>query len=442
MQYDLLIINGKILPQAATASRCLINSGFVGIKAGAITAIGPMTAAPEAQDAVQVMDAAGKLVMPGLVNSHGHSAMTLLRGLADDLPLMSWLQDHIFPAEARLVNPDMVYWCSKLAAAEMIMAGTTTVADAYFYQDAAVQAFIDSGLRAVSAQGVIDFPAPGVPDPKKNVEAAAAFIDRWQGKNSRITPAVFCHSPYTCSPETLQRAKAMAQDRGTLFFLHLAETNDEVRQIQENYGVTPIRHLQRLGLLDPATICVHTVWLEPEEILILAAHGAGVSHCPESNMKLASGIAPIPAMIDAGITVGLGTDGCASNNDLDLFREMDTCAKLHKVKHLDATILPARQVLHLATLGSARLLGLDSQIGSLAPGKRADLILLELNQPHLTPFYNEDLLVYAATGSDVTTVIIDGNIVMEERKIRSFDLAETMTKVRELSQSLEGVGRI
>jgi 5-methylthioadenosine/S-adenosylhomocysteine deaminase len=331
----------------------------------------------------------------------------------------------------------MVYWCSKLAAAEMILAGTTTVADGYFLADSVAEAFTDCGIRSVVAQGVIDFSAPGVPDPAQNVAMAAHFIDRWQAKNKVVIPAIFCHSPYTCSPDTLKRAKEIARKKNGILFIHLAETRTEVEQILEQHNTTPVRYLDSLSILDKDTIGIHCVWLEEEEIEILAKSGAKVSTCPQSNMKLGSGIAPLKKMLDAGISVGLGTDGCASNNTLDLFSEMDLCAKLHKVKDLDPTALPAKAVLEMATIGGASALGLADDIGSLSPGKKADIILLDLMQPHLQPFYHPDLLVYAASGADVSTVIINGKIVMQDRQILTFDADQAMAKVRKLAELLK-----
>lgn len=431
---DILIKNCTVLPLAAGLPE-LIRQGYVSIRNGKIAALGPMAGLADAA-ADTVIDGSGHLVMPGLVNTHTHAPMTLFRGMADDLPLMAWLHEHIFPAEARSVNPEMVYWCAKLAAAEMILSGTTTAADGYFLEDSVAEAFIDSGIRSVAAQGVVDFPAPGVPDPGRNVTAAAEFIARWQGKSGLLTPAVFCHSPYTCSAETLKRAKEMARRKNVKLFVHLAETGTEVEQVQKERGTTPVRYLESLGLLDRDTICVHCVWLDNEEIQILARSGAKVATCPQSNMKLGSGIAPLKEMLAAGIPVGLGTDGCASNNRLDMFFEMDLCAKLHKVKNLDPTILPAEVVLKMATIGGAGVLGLEKDIGSLEPGKKADVVLIDCRQPHLQPFYSPDLLVYGATGADVVTVIIDGKILVRDRKILAFDVGQVMTRVRELAGKL------
>lgn len=438
MADDILIINGTILTMSEQAPELLVDHSLL-VRDGRIAAIGSTRElAPSARDRgpVQLIDARGSLVMPGLVNTHTHAAMTLFRGLADDLPLMTWLNDHIFPAEATQVNPEMVYWCTKLAAAELIRAGTTTCADGYFHEDAAVTAFMESGLRAVAAQGVIDFPAPGIAEPAKNIRTTADFVRRWQGKNERITPAVFAHSPYTCSAATLQGAKQLAREQGVPFFIHAAETRDEARQMEVLHRTTPIRYMESLGVLDRDTVCVHCVWLDAEDIAVLARSRARVVTCTASNMKLGSGIAPVVEMIAHGIVVGLGTDSCASNNRTDLFAEMALCAKLHKVRHHDPTVLPARRVLQMATGDGAAVLGLTDRIGSLAPGKCADIIIIDLQQPHLVPFYNSDLLVYAASGSDVTTAIINGRLVMQDRRLLTFDVEEAMARVRELSCQL------
>jgi 5-methylthioadenosine/S-adenosylhomocysteine deaminase len=273
-----------------------------------------------------------------------------------------------------------------------------------------------------------------VPDPKQNIAAAADFLATWQGKNPLLTPALFCHSPYTCSPDTLQRAKELAREAGSLFFTHLAETREEVAQLKEQHGCTPVALLHGLGVLDENTVCVHCVWLEEGDIELLRESGAKVVTCPESNMKLGAGIAPLAELLGAGVEVGLGTDGCASNNDLDLFQEMASCARLHKVAAHDPTRLSAATLLGMATAGGAGVLGLGQQTGRLAVGLRADCLLIDRRQPHLTPFYNPETLVYAGRGSDVATVLIDGRVVMEEWRFLAFDLAETLGEVRRLAK--------
>lgn len=413
----------------------LIEPGFLLVDGPIIAAVGPMSSAPPAAPDLRLIDGRGKLLMPGLINGHNHAAMTLFRGLADDLNLSDWLHQHIFPAEAAHANREMVYWSTKLACAEMLLSGTTCVADAYFFSNESARAFQDCGMRAIVGHGVVDFPAPSVPDPSKNIETVAGFIQQWQGGDPRVQPAVFAHAPYTCGPTTLTRAKALADRCGVRFFIHLAESRNEMATIIDPRGSTPLGHLAALDLLDANTVLIHGVWLDHADLDILAASGAQIITCPQSNLKLASGIAPVAAMLHHHIPVGLGTDGCASNNSLDMFREMDLLAKIHKVCNLEATQLPAAAVLTAATTANATILGL-ADVGRLAPGYRADLILLDLQTPRLTPFYNADLLVYAASGADVETVMVDGRLVVDQRRIVSFDLAETVERVRAMAESI------
>ncbi len=426
MTIDILITNGQLLSEPG--SNNIIDSGYVAITNSHIVATGSMTNLDDTT-AKKTIDAQGKLVMPGLVNSHCHAAMTLFRGLADDLELMTWLHEHIFPAESQNVNPEMVYWCSKLAAAEMILSGTTLVADGYFHEHNAAQAFKDAGLRAVAAQAVIDFPAPGVPDPDKNIEAAADFINYWQNRSPLITPAVFAHSPYTCSPKTLLSAKKLTRTNDSLLFIHLSETQHEQSMIIDPQANSPAKHLQALNLLDEQTICVHSVWADDEDLEIIKNSGAKIVTCPQSNLKLASGIAPLTSILKKSIPTGLGTDGCASNNTLDLFREMDLCAKIQKIPELNPVGVPAATTLSMTTHEGASILGFKN-IGKLVAGNLADIILIDINKPHLQPFYNPNLLVYSGSGAEIQTVIINGQIVMEDRKLLTMDLNETMEEVR------------
>jgi 5-methylthioadenosine/S-adenosylhomocysteine deaminase len=387
-------------------------------------------------EAKTVINGHGQLALPGLINGHCHAPMTLFRGLADDLSLADWLNNHIFPAEAKHVTPNMVYWCSKLAAAEMILSGTTTVADSYFHEHHAAKAFADAGLRAIAAQGVIDFPAPGVPDPEKKIDHAAEFLAHWRN-HPLVRPAVFAHSPYTCSSETLVAAKELARTEKALFFIHVAETEQEAGMIQGKQGDSPVRHLHKLGILDSETVCIHAVWLDEQDLDILAETGAAVVVCPQSNLKLASGTAPLQAMLARGIRVGIGTDGAASNNRLDLIREMDICAKLHKLRDLDPVAVPASKIVNMATKGGASVLGLQEKIGRLEVGKKADIILVNLDAPHLQPVHGSDLPIYSAHGSDVQTVLINGALVMQDRHILSFDLKEILEQVRQLADHVK-----
>jgi 5-methylthioadenosine/S-adenosylhomocysteine deaminase len=385
----------------------------------------------------EVLDATDCIVMPGLVNAHGHTAMTLFRGLADDLPLKQWLFEKIFPAEAKHLSDETVYWGALLGCLEMIASGTSTVSDGYFFQDATARAFQKAGLRALIAQGVIDFPAPGVPDPTQNLAVGKAFIERWNHASDLIRPGLFCHSLSTCSDGTLEGAMALSQAFSLPLQVHLSETEEEVAEVIRRTGKRPVLHLHHLGLLNQSLIGVHAVHLEDEEIDLLARSKVGIVHSPESNMKLASGIARVSEMVRKGLVVGLGTDGCASNNNLDLFKEMDTAAKLGKVGTLDPVNMGATTVLKMATIWGAEVLGLEKEIGTIEVGKRADIITIDLRKPHLTPLYNPmSTIVYSASGSDVRDVIVNGRVLMKDRAFTGLDAEEVMARVREISAKI------
>jgi len=432
-----LLVRGSLL-LTMSEEQAIIENPVLGIRDGKIVLVMQNDFFTEdAYTARKIIDTRNTLIMPGLVNTHTHLAMTCFRGLADDLPLMTWLHEHIFPAEAQHVSPEMVYAGSLLAMAEMILSGTTTFCDGYFFVEQVARAAKDAGMRAVVSQGFIDFPTPDTPDPSRQMETVERLLAACKNASTLIKPALFCHSPYTCSPETLVRIKEAARKAEILYILHLSETREEVSLIQERYGKRPALYLRDLGILDPDTLAVHCVWLNEEEQAILAQYGVRVSHTPESNMKLAAGIAPIPAMQALGIPVSLGTDGSASNNDLDLFREMDIAAKIHKVAMMDPTVMDARRVVRMATYEGARALGLEDRIGSLEVGKDADIIILDLNQPHLTPMYNPfSHLVYAVSGADVITTIINGNVVMENRKLCHLDVEAVMKEVEEIAKHI------
>ena len=436
MAYDLVIHNGTLV----TVNRQfeIIPDGLLCVKGGRLERLGAIAAGQPLPAATETIDAGGGLIIPGLVNSHTHLPMTLFRGLADDLPLDSWLNDHIFPAEGAHIRPDSVRWATLLACAEMLLSGTTTCCDGYFFEDHVAQAVETSGMRAVLAQGIIDFPAPGVPDPQKNIKIAKKFVASWRHKSALITPSVFCHSAYTCSGETLKKAKALSTDAGLRFQIHAAETQVEVRQIRQKYNTTPIGYLDHLGILDENTLLVHCVWLDEADIERIAHRKACISHNPESNAKLAAGIAPAPRVLKAGITLGLGTDGCASNN-LDMFHEMDVAAKIHKAETCDPTTMDARTVVEMATIGSARAIGLDQHIGSLEEGKQADVIIIESRSPHLTPMYHpESHMVYAAKSADVRDVIVAGRVRVRNRRILSLDVEEIMAEVQKIAVEIKG----
>jgi len=433
--YDIVVHNGTVL--TINHNLDVFSKGLVCIADGNLKRVEDRPSDEPLPEAHRVIDAHGGIIMPGLVNTHTHAAMSLFRGLADDLPLLSWLNDYIFKAEARWLNPESVHAGTLLSCAEMLLSGTTTFCDGYFFENAVAAAVQESGMRAILAQGIVDFPAPGVPDPKKNVAEAVGFIERWQGKTPLVTPGLFCHSPYTCSEETLKEARKVADEAGCLFQIHVAETQSEVKEIEQRHGASPVQYLDRIGVLNARTLIVHAIWVNEADIACMASGGVGVSVATESEMKLASGVAPVPEFLKKGLAVGIGTDGSASNNNLDMFQEMDTVAKLHKVKRLDPTLLDARQVLTLATRSGAEAIGLGEQIGSLEKGKKADLIIIDTYKPHLTPlYYPVSHLVYAASGSDVRDVIIDGRLVVQDRTLLTFDIEPIFDSVTELARQM------
>jgi 5-methylthioadenosine/S-adenosylhomocysteine deaminase len=433
--YDIVIHNGTVL----TINRGfdILETGFICVSDGRIERIETHRPDRPLPDAQQTIDAQGGIIMPGLVNTHGHAPMTLFRGLADDVPLMTWLNDYMFVAEARWISPETAYTATLLSCAEMLLSGTTTCCDGYFFEDSVATAVEESGMRAILGQGIVDFPAPGIPEPEKNVAEALAFIQKWVGKTPLISPGLFCHSPYACSERTLREARRAADETNSLFQIHVAETQSEVKQIRERHGLSPVQYLDSIDTLNSKTLAVHAIWVDETDIDSMAEKGVGVSVTTESEMKLASGVAPVPAFLERGIAVGLGTDGCASNNNLDMFQEMDFVAKLHKVDNLDPTALNARQVLRLATIGGAEAIGLEDRIGSLKMGKRADVIIIDTHKPHLTPLYDPaSHIVYSASGADVKDVIIDGKVIVQDRILRTIRLEAVMEAVERLARKI------
>lgn len=424
-QAELIVRNGTVITMDDRGTR--IPDGYVAVSGGRITGLGPITELADRRAAREI-DARGGLILPGLINTHTHAAMSLFRGLADDLPLMTWLNDHIFPAEAKL-DGAMVGLGTRLACAEMIRAGTTCFCDMYLFESAVAEAAGACGMRAVVGEVLYDFDSPNYGPLEQGFAYVAEMLARWKD-DPLIRVAVEPHSPYLCAPDLLQRAARLAADHDVPLVIHVSETKAEVETIQKRYNATPVGHLAALGILGPNVVACHAVVLTEDDIDLLRRHDVKVAHNPESNMKLASGVAPVPDLLRAGICVGLGTDGCASNNDLDLFGEMDTAAKLHKVHRLDPTVMDAATVLRMTTCDAARTLGLERQIGSLEPGKAADLIVIDTAKPHLTPMYDPvSHLVYAVNGADVRHSVINGQVVMENRELRTIDLQEVLEQV-------------
>jgi len=432
---DLLILGGLLVTMDDNWT--VLGDGGLAIKGGAIVGRGTRAEIEASYQAPEVIPADEHLVIPGLINAHTHAAMTAFRGLADDLPLDVWLKEYIWPAEGRTVTAEMVYWSTLLAAAEMIRSGTTLFADMYFFEDEVGRAAQQAGIRAVLGEALVDFPSPNTKTPEEGLAYVRASFERWAG-HPLVQVALQPHSAYACSPELLVRSKALADEWKAILLLHACETAQEIREVQaRNGGQTPVELLESLALLDRNVVFAHGVHVTRDEIALLAERGVSIAHCPESNMKLASGVAPVPAYLAAGVNVALGTDGTASNNDLNLWGELQTAARLHKVFTGDPTVIPARQAVWMATRGGARALGCETRLGSLEVGKRADVVLINLNRPHLVPLYDPySHLTYAVRAADVTTVIIEGRVVLQDGELLTIDEEEVFAHLRELAQDL------
>ena len=426
---SILLDNISIIPM--TAENLVIEKGYLIIEDNLIKEIGEGSSPGSGYD--KIIDGTNRVVIPGLINTHTHAAMTLLRGYADDLPLMEWLETKIWPLEAKLTSED-IYWGTMLAIVEMLKSGTTTFTDMYFSMDRVARAVEESGIRGVLARGMI-----GVgPENERAIDDSRDLVAKWHKKaGERITFMLGPHAPYTCPPEYLKRVADLAGELGVGIHIHVAETRGEFEDTLKQYAKTPVAHLENLGLFEHKVVAAHCVHVDNQDMQILKKYNVGVAHNPESNMKLASGIAPVPEMLKSGIPVALGTDGASSNNDLDMIHEMRSCAFLHKVSTMDPTAVPAYKALEMATVNGGKALDLDKEIGILKPGYKADMVIINLEKAHMTPRY--DLLaniVYAAQASDVETVIIDGRIVMENRIIKTLDEQEVLIKARETAARL------
>ncbi len=418
--WELLVLGGTVLTMEP--GRPPIPDGAVAVSGGRIAAVGPAEDLLEMAPTGEVVNASGCIIMPGLVNTHCHMAMSVLRGIADDLPLKSWLENHIWPAERAHMDRDTVRIGTELAAAEQLLAGITTTTDMYFFGDEVAAVLDRVGMRAVVCEPLIDFPTPRCASTdemfERQKELIAAYAD-----HPRITPSVAAHSAYTVSAVNLVREAELAEDAGVPMQIHLSETRWEVEQLLEEKGVSPVAYLADLGVLSERTIAAHCVHLSPEDLDIMAEFEVGVSHNPASNFKLASGIAPVPAMLDLGLDVSLGTDGAASNNTLDLLRDLQMTSLVHKVAGGDATVLPARRLLEMVTSGGARVLGLAEEVGMLRVGMAADMVCLSVDAPHATPMYDPySHLAYAARSSDVRHVLVSGRLLVADRTLRTIEI--------------------
>jgi 5-methylthioadenosine/S-adenosylhomocysteine deaminase len=427
-QVSLVITGGTVVTM--DGGRRVLANGAVAVDGTDIVAVDSADMIARQFRGGQTIDAAGHVVLPGLVNTHTHAPMVLYRGLADDLALMEWLTKYMFPAEARTVSPAFVRSGTRLAALEMIQSGTTTYADMYYFEEEIARTTKMAGLRGVLGQTIIQFPVADAKTPAEALARAEAFIAEFKG-DPLIVPAVAPHAVYTLDAPTLTAARDLSRRHGVPTLIHLAETADELKTAQERFKATPVGYLDRLGFLGAGVLAAHAVWVSAPEIALLRMRGVGVSHNPESNMKLASGIAPVTDYLQAGVPIGLGTDGAASNNDLDMFEAMRVASLLQKVRTGDPRALGAGAALEMATIGGARALGLASQIGSLEPGKRADLIAVSMSAARQTPMYDPvSHLVYTTRGDDVRTTIVNGRVLMRDRKVLSLDEAAVLADAR------------
>jgi 5-methylthioadenosine/S-adenosylhomocysteine deaminase len=427
---DLVITGGTILTMAGPN----IEDGAVAVDRGVIVAVGKSSDVAKRYAGKETIRANGMAVLPGFVNTHTHVPMTLFRGIADDRDLMDWLTHFIFPAEAKNVTAEFVRWGTRLAAAEMIAGGTTTFTDMYYFESDLADEAKKAGLRAVVGETVLDFPAPDNKTWDAAMRYTREFITKWHG-DPLITPAVAPHAPFTVSREHLLEVRALATELHAPILIHVSETREELRQVAEKQnGMTPGSYLDSIGFLGHDVIAAHGVWLTADEIKTFAAKRVGIAHCPESNMMLASGVAPVVDMRRAGVNVGLGTDGPAgSNNNLDMVEEMASAARLQKVSKMDPKALSGRDVLEMATIGGARVLGMEEKIGTLESGKRADIAVVDLRQPKSQPVYSvESAIVYAASGSSVVATICDGKVLMRNGKVLTVDVPAALAHAKKV----------
>jgi 5-methylthioadenosine/S-adenosylhomocysteine deaminase len=432
---DLLITGGTVVTMDAGGT--IHDDGAVAVKADVIAAVGSRAELESKYTAPQTIDARGHIILPGFINGHTHVPMTLLRGLHDDVTLNDWLYKYIFPAEAKNVNEDFVRWGTRLAAAEQIRSGVTTFADMYYFEDAEAEETKAAGMRGVLGETILDFPAPDNKSVAEMLAYTENFLKRWQG-DPLIHAAVAPHSIYTCSKKTLQDTAALARKYHAPILIHTGEMKKEWDDSQKNNGMSPVQYMESLGILGPDVISAHCIYVDANDQKTLAHRQVGCVHNPSSNMMLASGVSPVADMRAAGVAVGLGTDGPAgSNNDLDLMEEMDLAAKLAKITKMDPLALNAKAVVEMATIEGAKALHMEKEIGSLDPGKKADLILISLQAPNAVPMYDVyAAMAYALKASDVETVIIGGRTVMRDHKLLTVNEQETIAKAREYKKKI------
>ncbi|MFZ0732642.1 MAG: amidohydrolase [Candidatus Sulfotelmatobacter sp.] len=433
---DMIVAHGIVVTM--NPERTIYQDGAVAVRGDSIVAVGPRTEIEAKYRAAQLIDAHGGLVLPGFINGHTHVPMTLFRGLHDDVTLNDWLYKYIFPAEAKNVNEEFVRWGTRLGTAEQIRSGVTTFVDMYYFEDAVAEETKAAGMRGVLGETFIDFPAPDNKSEAAMLAYTEQFLKKWQG-DPLIQAAAAPHSIYTCSKKTLQDAAALARKYHALILIHVAEMKKEWEDSEKQNGMSPVQYLDKIGVLGPDVIAAHCIFVDAADRKLLAEKGTGCVHNPSSNMMIASGVAPVPEERAAGIAVGLGTDGPAgSNNDLDLMEEIDLAAKLAKITKMNPLALGAKDVVAMATIDGARAIHMEKEIGSLEPGKKADLALISLDEPNAVPMYDVYAqIAYSLKGSDVETVIIGGKVVMRDRKLLTLDEPKILEKAREYGTSVK-----
>jgi len=438
-EVDLVLTGGIVVTMNETYD--VFEPGAVAVAEGSIVAVGPAAEVERGVTAREVVDCSGQVIMPGLINAHTHVPMSLLRGLVDDLRLDVWLYGYMLPVEHQFVSEEFCHWGTLLSCAEMIRSGVTTFADMYYFEDAVAEAVAQAGMRAVCAETIMKLPTPDASSYDESLEYCRNFIERWRG-HPLITPAVGPHAPYTCTPEILERTVQLAREYEVPLLIHLSETAGEVEDSRQENGFPPVMWVDRFGVLSERTVAAHCVHVTEEELRLLAHRGVGVVHNPTSNLKLASGVANVVRMRELGVKVGLGTDGSASNNDQDMFEEVRLAALLPKGTGGDPTAVPARVALAMGTREGAQALHMGHLIGSLEPGKRADVIVVGLDELHSTPRFHisqgniYSLLVYSTKSADVRHVLVDGRWLMRDRELLTLDVKEVIAKAQEMGDRI------
>ena len=435
-QIDLIILGDTIVTMDAMGA--ILENSAVAVDDGVILAVGTAAQITAEYSAMETLDGENRIVMPGLINGHSHAAMTLFRGIADDLTLMDWLNNYIFPSEVQFVDSELVRIGTELACWEMIRGGTTTFVDMYYYPETVAEVVDSCGMRALVSATVIDQRSPDAESAADSIQKGIEFIGRWKNKNSRITPIFGPHSNYTLNAEQLQAVRAAATEYGVGISIHMSESPFELQYSKDTFGKTSVEFYESIGFLDGPTIAAHMIWPTAVEIPILVERKIGVIHNPTSNMKIASGISPIVEMLQAGVHIGLGTDGAASNNDLDMWEEMRLAALLQKVDRMNPTVMPASTVLGMATSGGAIAIGLGDAVGSIEVGKRADIIQVAFDDVHHVPTYDViSHLVYVTDEQDVASVVVDGKVLMRNGEMLTIDTERVTAEAKALALKIQ-----